>query len=277
LNISVVIIARNEEKRIGKTLQSLQEQTLLPNEVIVVDNASTDSTSKIARKYGATVVYEPITVRGKARNTGFLATKGEFIGWCDADFVLDPNWLKFLYQCFRADKNIGGVSGCILALNREKLIPHLIELSSQTPRVGNAVMMYRRQAVLQAGLWNPNLHNAEDVELAWRILKRGYVIVYEPRAKAYHPHPEKISSFFKRQYEYGYWSMLAKKRENALTRKERILMFAFPFIFIKHLPKTRLHPLLPIFLTLSTYAYTIGMWESLIRDLAGCSMIGELW
>jgi glycosyltransferase involved in cell wall biosynthesis len=263
LNISVVIIARNEERRIRKTLQSLQKQTLLPNEVIVVDNASTDSTAKIARGYGATVVYEPITVRGKARNTGFLATKSEFLGLCDADFLLDPNWLKLLYQRISSDKNVGGVSGSLLALNKEKLIPHLIELSSQTPRVGNAVMMYRRQAVLQAGLWNPKLHNAEDVELAWRILKSGYIIVYEPGAKAYHPHPEELPSFLKRQYQYGYWSMLAKKSANALTTKERLIMFLFPFIFIKHLPKAKLHPVLPIFLTLSTYAYTLGMWKSL--------------
>jgi len=265
LNISVVIIARNEEKRIGKTLNSLQTQTLQPDEIIVVDNASIDSTAKIAREIGATVVYEPITVRGKARSTGLLATKGAFVGLCDADFTLDPNWLKSLYQCIIAERNIGGVSGTILALNKDKLIPHLIELSSQTPRLGNAVMMYRRQAVLQAGLWNPNLHNAEDVELAWRILKSGYTIVHEPRARVYHPHPEKISSFLKRQYEYGYWSMLAKKGTKRLTKKDWLLMFGFPFIFVKHLPKAKLHPLLPIFLTLSTYAYTLGMWKSRVK------------
>ena len=80
------MIARNEEKRIGETLKSLQEQKLSPNEVIVVDNASTDSTAKIAMEYGATVVYEPITIRGRAWNTGFLASKGEFIALSGADF-----------------------------------------------------------------------------------------------------------------------------------------------------------------------------------------------
>lgn len=265
MNISVVIIARNEERRIGKTLQSLQKQTLLPSEVIVVDNASTDSTAKVSSEHGAIIVYEPVTIRGKARNTGFLATNGEFVGLCDADFILDPNWLKFLYQRICADKNIGGVSGCLLALNKEKLIPHLIDLSSQTPRAANAIMMYRKQAVLQAGLWNPRLHNAEDVELAWRVLNRGFMIAYEPRAKAYHPWPEKLSSFLKRQYEYGYWSMLAKKSTKALRRKDWLIMFGFPFIIIKHLPKAKLHPLLPIFLTLSTYAYTLGLWKSLAR------------
>lgn len=263
MNISVIVIARNEERRIGKTLLSLQKQTLLPDEVIVVDNASTDSTAKIAEEYNATVVHEPVNVRGKARNTGFLAAKGEFAGLCDADFILDPSWLNLLYQRINADTNVGGVSGSILALNKEKLIPHLIELSSKIPRVGNAVMLYRRQAVLKAGLWNPMLHNAEDVDLAWRILKRGYTIVHEPRAKVYHPHREKLFAFLKRQYEYGYWSLLARKSANGLTRKEWIMMFGFPFIFVKHLPKARLHSLLPLFLTLSTYAYSLGMWKGM--------------
>lgn len=165
------------------------------------------------------------------------------------------------------NKNIGGVSASILALNKEKLVPRLIELASQPPRIGNAVMMYGRKAILEAGLWNPKLHNAEDVELAQRILKKGYLIVYEPKAKVYHSHPEKLSVFVKRQYEYGYWSMLFKKSENALIAKEWLTMFGFPLIFVKHLPKIKSHPLLPAFLTLSTYGYTLGMWKSLMRKI----------
>ena len=265
MSISVIIIARNEERKIGRMLHSLQKQTLLPDEVIVVDNASTDSTANIAREYGATVVHEPITIRGKARNTGFLASTGKFVAISDADFVLDADWLKLLYQRIRQNDNIGGVSATILALNKNKLVPRLIELSSQVPRLGNAVMMYRRQTLLEAGLWNPQLHNAEDVELAMRILNKGYTIVYEAKAKVFHEWPEKLSSFFRRQSEYGYWNMIAKKRDNAVTRKDWLLMFIFPLIFVKHAPKIRVHPLLPFFLTLSTYAYTIGMWKGLLK------------
>lgn len=264
MKISVIIIARNEEKRIGKTLKSLREQTLLPDEIIVVDNASTDATAKTAEEYGATVVHEPTPVRGKARNTGFLASKGKFVALSDADFILDHSWLESLYKRINVNEKIGGVSGNLLALNSEKLIPRLIELSSEKPRIGNAVMMYRRKAVLEAGLWNPRLHVAEDIELAQRIHKKGYVLTYEPKAKVYHPWPEKLAIFLEKQFKYGYWSMLAKKSENALTRKEWLLMFTFPFIFIKHAPKIRVHPLLPFFLTLTTYAYTLGMWNRLL-------------
>ncbi len=266
MKISLIVIARNEEKKIGKLLESVQSQTLSPDEVIVVDNASTDFTAKIAKMYGATVVYEPIMIRGKAWDTGFKASKGQFIAISGADFVLDPNWLRLLYQRIRQNENIGGVSATILALNRDKLIPRLIELAAQIPRLGNAVMLYRRQALIEAGSWNPHLHNAEDVELAQRILKRGYTIVHEPRAKAYHRHPEKLLDFLKRQLEYGQWSMAAKKMGHNMSQKEKLLMVSFPFIFIKHISKARVHPLLPLFLTMSTYAYTLGMWRSLLSE-----------
>jgi glycosyltransferase involved in cell wall biosynthesis len=260
----LIIPARNEEKRIGRLLESVRKQTLPPDEVIVVDNASTDSTAKIAKEYGATVVYESVTIRGKAWNTGFLASKGNFVAISGADFVLDPNWLTFLYQRITQNDSIGGVSATFLALNNEKLVPHLIELSSQVPRLGNAVMLYRRKAIQEAGSWNPKLHNAEDVDLAKRVMSKGYLIVHEPRAKAYHLYPERLSHFLGRQYEYGFWSMLIKKDENGLTRKDLFLMLTFPFIFIKHVPKIRVHPLLPLFLTLTTYTYTIGMWKALL-------------
>jgi cellulose synthase/poly-beta-1,6-N-acetylglucosamine synthase-like glycosyltransferase len=265
LRISMIIITKNEEQSIGKLLESIQKQTLPPNEVIVID-ASTDSTAEIAKEYGATVIYEPVRLRGKARNTGFLASKGDFLALSDADYVLDPNWLKFLYQRVTQSDNIGGVSAKILALNKEKLIPRLIESTSQIPRLGNAVMLYRRRAVLDAGIWNPKLHNAEDIDLAQRVIKKGYKIVYEPRARAYHHHPEKLSDFLKKQFEYGQGSMLAKRFEHTLSRREKLLMVSFPFIFIKHINKMRVHPLLPLFLTMSTYAYTLGMWKCLLNE-----------
>jgi glycosyltransferase involved in cell wall biosynthesis len=265
LSISLIVIARNEEKRIGRLLESVRKQTLHPDEVIVVDNASMDSTAKVAKEYGANVIYEPVTIRGKALNTGFRAAMGDILAISGADWVLDSKWLEFLYSAINAKDKVGAVAGRILALNKEKLIPRLIDYSAEIPRQGNNVMMYLRRAVIEAGLWNSRLHNAEDVDMAQRVLEKGYEIVYEPRAKIYHVHPEKLYYALKRQYEYGYWNMIAKRNKKGLTNKEWSLMLVFPFIFVKHAPKVKTHPLLPMFLTLTTYAYTLGMWKCLLQ------------
>jgi glycosyltransferase involved in cell wall biosynthesis len=80
--ISVVIPALNEEKYIGRCLASLRAQTHPRElyEIIVVDNASTDRTSEIARGLGAQVVHEPRRGVGWARHRGAREARGEIIG-----------------------------------------------------------------------------------------------------------------------------------------------------------------------------------------------------
>jgi glycosyltransferase involved in cell wall biosynthesis len=82
--ISVVIVARNEEKMIGECIESVVGWA---NEVLVVDNASIDKTGKIAKKFGAKVVYEPWTEfnYSQSRNRGLAEAKGDWILYLDAD------------------------------------------------------------------------------------------------------------------------------------------------------------------------------------------------
>ncbi|MEP6662559.1 MAG: glycosyltransferase [Verrucomicrobiota bacterium] len=91
MKISIVIPAFNEEKLLGKTLQSIQtalspfHQRNWETEVIVCDNNSTDRTAEIARTAGAKVVFEPINQIGRARNCGAAAATGEWLIFVDAD------------------------------------------------------------------------------------------------------------------------------------------------------------------------------------------------
>ena len=56
LTTSIVIRALNEESHIGKLLYGIQQQTKLPNEIIIVDSGSTDDTLLIASSYGVKIV-----------------------------------------------------------------------------------------------------------------------------------------------------------------------------------------------------------------------------
>ena len=110
--VSVVIPAYDEEKYLGCCLQSLREQRYPAArfEVIVVDNASADATAEIARRLGARVVPEPRKGVARARQTGFLETRGTVIASTDADTVLPPDWLARIAGHF-ADPGLGGVYG----------------------------------------------------------------------------------------------------------------------------------------------------------------------
>ena len=112
--VSVVIPAHNEEKFITKTLQSLKSQNYGGKiEIIVVDNASTDKTAKIAKRFGAKVIFENRKGVQFARQTGFEAAQGVYIASTDADSILPSNWLKQLVKALDSHSNWVAVGGWI--------------------------------------------------------------------------------------------------------------------------------------------------------------------
>lgn len=101
MKISIVIPAYNEEKYIGKTLQSIKEMDLKKDwdlEIVVIDGGSTDNTKKEAEKYGARVVKEPHKGIGFARQEGIKHAKGEIIAFTDADTVVPKDWLERIVE-----------------------------------------------------------------------------------------------------------------------------------------------------------------------------------
>jgi glycosyltransferase involved in cell wall biosynthesis len=103
MNISVVIPTFNEEKLIGKCLESLQKQTEKPFEIIVVDNNSTDKTATIAKRMGARVITEKTQGISFARNAGFNAALGDIIARLDADTTALPNWIERIKKDIEID------------------------------------------------------------------------------------------------------------------------------------------------------------------------------
>src|SRR5437868_10767389 len=104
LTLSIVIPAYNEENYLKACLDSVAKQSLKPDEVIVVDNNSTDRTVEIAKRYKfVKVLYEKRQHQVFAQATGFNAAKGEILGRIDADSILSPDWAKKIIAAFDAD------------------------------------------------------------------------------------------------------------------------------------------------------------------------------
>ena len=89
--LSVVIPALNEEKGIGPVIKEIPVKALnkmgYEVEVLVIDNGSTDSTGKIARSHGATVMIQPVRGYGNAYKAGFANATGDVIATGDADLT----------------------------------------------------------------------------------------------------------------------------------------------------------------------------------------------
>lgn len=119
LTLSVIIVTYNRADMLAETLDSIVEQTRVPDEVVIVDNNSTDHTKAVAERYknklNIVYVFEGIQGTSTARNTGVKASKGDIIVFTDDDCIADKNWLHYMELPFLRDPSIGIVGGEIMA------------------------------------------------------------------------------------------------------------------------------------------------------------------
>ena len=114
----MVIITFNRAGMLEDVLLSLVRQKRLPDEVVVVDNNSTDSTKEVAEGFKKRLNIRYVFEEGKsipvARNTGIKNSSGDIIAFTDDDCLTDKEWLYYVELNFIRDPSIGMVGGEIL-------------------------------------------------------------------------------------------------------------------------------------------------------------------
>jgi glycosyltransferase involved in cell wall biosynthesis len=111
LTLSIIIPVYNEEHRLRTCLDAIAAQTEKPDEVIVVDNSSTDASMGIAKSYSfVKLLHEKQQGQSFARNTGFSAAHSDILGRIDADAVVANDWVARVKQDF-ADSDIDALTG----------------------------------------------------------------------------------------------------------------------------------------------------------------------
>jgi glycosyltransferase involved in cell wall biosynthesis len=109
--VSVIIPVRDGERYLGEAIESVLQQTRVPEEVIVVDNGSRDRSKDIALSFGGTVcvLEEPVQGPAHARNTGIRAAAGGLLAFLDADDVWEPSKLARQIEILEAHPEIDAV------------------------------------------------------------------------------------------------------------------------------------------------------------------------
>jgi glycosyltransferase involved in cell wall biosynthesis len=199
-SVAIVIPAHNEERFIGKCLASCIDQTSTPDEIIVVNNKSTDNTVSIVRRYQEENPHIDIRLidqneyQGIAptRNCGFDHAESDIIGRTDADAIVANDWVETIRRRFQ-DPAIDAASGPVLLYDMPlrgflfwldcTLRENLYSKAKDERFLIGANMAIRAPAwkavrhLTQLDL-EDRLH--EDVDLALTLFKNNFEIAYEP-------------------------------------------------------------------------------------------------
>lgn len=191
LTLSLVIPVYNEEHHLRACLDAVAAQTEMPDEVLIIDNNSTDDTVEIAACYSfVRIIKEKKQGVVYARNTGFNAAKSTVIGRIDADTLLPPNWAAIVRGAFNnqiTDAVTGPVYYYDMPLSSvnyrlDNLFRTIMKTKmDQFPFLYGSNMAIRRaawQEVASKTCTAKSIH--EDLDLAIHLQESGLGITYRP-------------------------------------------------------------------------------------------------
>jgi glycosyltransferase involved in cell wall biosynthesis len=205
VRVSVVIPAFNAERTLGAVLEALAADPARPDEVIVVDDRSTDRTAEIARAHGARVVEgTSVGYAGGARNRGWDAAEGDVVAFLDADAIPLPGFGVGLRRAAREFP--GAVVGCARRFAPHTVWSWVAHLQIETPYLERGrprdvrfVSSYCMLVPRALDLRFDESYGGEDAVFSADALDRGIRLVFDPRYAALHEHDRDTFAKLRRQ------------------------------------------------------------------------------
>ncbi|WP_449063894.1 glycosyltransferase family 2 protein [Planomonospora algeriensis] len=185
----MIVPCYNAARTLRLCLESALSQTRPPDEIVVVDDASTDGSAAIAEELGCRVLRLPEN-RGvsAARNAGVEHTTGDVVFFLDSDVALWPDAVANAVEILQRDPGYGCVHGIYDTepliddgpIERYRILHAVHWRRRQLGEVGSAVFALaavRREALLAAGRFDEGLRDSEDVEYSSRLALRCRIVL----------------------------------------------------------------------------------------------------
>ncbi len=233
MKLSVIIPCYQKADHIGRVVAAIADQTSEPDEIIVVDDASTDNSVDVLRQLPVTVLSHSEN-RGPAaaRNTALAAASGDLVLCIDADAYAERRLIEVLLAEYaRAAKGVAGIGGRGIESNIRSVYDRWraaharqdfgLRVRTDAPFLHGLCASYRRSILQEMGGFDTffPLNAGEDLDLGYRLRRAGYRLHYTPSAIVYHQHNDTEESLKRVQYNWYYWSYLAKKRSRFDPRR----------------------------------------------------------
>lgn len=233
--ISVLIPAYNEEKGVGKTVLSCLNQTRMPDEIIVVNDGSTDRTLDILKSFGDNItiinVHENTGNKSKAQEIGLRYVNTDIFVITDADTSLDRNFIMEVEKTFR-DKEVSAVSGFVESrkFNWITDVRELNYLVGQT--IYKKAQSYIDSLFVLVGCGSAfrtkdfkrvirfdHDNITEDLDFTYELKLANKKICLQNKAVVYTQDPNNLKDYFKQLYRWHSGGWYCLKKNIAILKK----------------------------------------------------------
>jgi O-antigen biosynthesis protein len=259
--ITVAVCSRDRTADLSHCLSSLTGLNYPQLDLVIVDNApTTDATQRLVSEEYPHIRYIREVRPGLnwGRNRAILEARGEIIAFTDDDVVVDPDWVTSLSAIFSEHPEVMAVTGLVVPSELETEAQELFELYGGfgrgfkqqwlrvSPTAGKtsgfyyhgtgkfgtgANMAYRRQLFEKIGYFDPALDvgtvtdGGGDLEMFFRVLKKGFTLVYEPKAIVRHFHRREYKSLCNQMDGWGTGFISYMIRSSSVYPEERRAFF----------------------------------------------------
>ncbi|MDX2343809.1 MAG: glycosyltransferase family 2 protein [Acidimicrobiia bacterium] len=241
--VSIVIPVRNEATGIRATVESIVAQDYSGDiEVVIADGMSTDGTRDIldqisAKEGRVRFVDNPSGRTPNGLNIAISASRGDVIVRCDGHAELPPNYVSLATEILDTTGavNVGGIQDAIGSKPMQRAIAYAM---SSPIGVGNSRFHYggdpgpvdtvylgvfRRDALVAAGLFDESLTRNQDYELNIRLRDNGGVVWFDPRLRVVYRPRRSLRSLWTQYFQYGTWKRRVLRMHPESTKLRQLI------------------------------------------------------
>ncbi len=219
LNIktSILICTYNRGDLINGTLKALiVDQSVKPDQIVVVngggENNCLDILIKWRKVFKELIIVDTINKNlSHSRNIGLVKCVHSLILLTDDDARPYPNWVENIIFYHQKYPNAGNIGGGVFDNNSVTFLSKVADIvtfprykeEKRVKTIPGVNSSFKRAAILEVGEYDTLLFRGEDVDYNWRVLKKGWDIIYVPSIKVKHVHRTSWMKLFYQHYMYG--------------------------------------------------------------------------
>ncbi len=231
VRVSLIFTVKNEAKALPRLIESIAAQTRPPDEILVADGGSTDSTLDLLRHYATRLPLKILSVPGanisQGRNAAIRAASGDLICSTDAGVRLDPNWVAELLKPFdrgqmtddgNSSSVVGHPSSVIAIVSgffiadahtvfeaalAAATLPVLADIRPEKFLPSSRSVAFHKSAWERVNGYPEWLDFCEDLIFDFALRAQNFRFVFAPSARVYFRPRPNLRAFFKQYYQYA--------------------------------------------------------------------------